>query len=142
MVHVGIDPGVHTGIAAWNAKTKEFSVVETTHIFIAMDILKALIYEHGVSNVHVHCENPNTWRHFSGTSASKIASKAQGAGSVKRDFSIWKAYCEHIGVEFTPVSLTAALKKIDALRFQKYTGIRKRTSEHARDAAMIVLNKK
>jgi len=69
--------------------------------------------------------------------------KWQGAGSIKRDCTIWEDYLRYIGVPFIARPPTAGGTKYDADHFARITKWSGVTNNHARDAAMIVfgLNK-
>jgi hypothetical protein len=140
---IGIDPGTKTGVAIWDRKIKTFVLIDTLCIVDAiLDIGNFVRHQEEIGEkVMIRCENPNTWRPFKGRNDKATNSRLQGAGSVKRDFAIWKEFAELFDVFFEPVSLQAAQKKMDAATFKKITGINQRTSNHARDAAMLVYNK-
>jgi hypothetical protein len=136
---IGIDPGTKTGVAVWDRDIKDFALLGTFSLIQAFVELKpfisSVVYRFPVL---MRCENPNTWRPFNGRNDKAAASRIQGAGSVKRDFAIWKEIADYYTVPFEPVSLQSSQKKVSADYFKKLTGIEKRTSEHARDAAMMV----
>lgn len=133
-LYIGIDPGTKTGLAVYNGS--ELTIVET------MKLHEALLWVHGLLKYQNHkeilvvCENPNTWIPFKGNTDSRA--KAQGAGSVKRDFAIWKEFCEAYQIPFRAVRLQGTIKKITAEQFKQITGWMLITSEHGRDAAMLV----
>jgi hypothetical protein len=64
-----------------------------------------------------------------------------GAGSVKRDCAIWEDFCRDLGIDYIPVPPQAGLTKWPADYFNKVTGWKGRTSDHARDAALLVYGK-
>ena len=43
-VTIGIDPGVHTGVACWNIQEKRFVSIKSTTIIEAMDFLNNCPY--------------------------------------------------------------------------------------------------
>jgi hypothetical protein len=65
------------------------------------------------------------------------AHRAQGAGSVKRDASLWEGFAEHYGLAYKLVR-PAKRAKMDAQTFARLTGWQGRTSQHSRDAGMLV----
>ena len=128
---IGIDPGVNTGIAVkLNGK---YLSIETTMIHKAMKTVQAIkdTCDTGGHRMSVIIENPNR-------SGGSVA-KAQGAGSIKRDFSVWRDFLTDIGVEFRAISPMKGMTKLDERRFQVMTKWTGRTSNHARDAAMLIL---
>ena len=64
--------------------------------------------------------------------------KLQGAGSVKRDSTIWDEYLKSTGVAYTMVAPVNNRTKMTADSFRRTTGYTGRTNEHNRDAAMLV----
>ena len=46
MIYIGIDTGVHTGIAVWDSEQKEFVMVDTMKIHEAMN----LVYDYANSD--------------------------------------------------------------------------------------------
>ncbi len=139
MICIGIDPGKQTGIAIWSKTRKKFESIETVRIHQAMIIVQQQMELHGSSNLRVYVENPNTW--IGWERRKKSDSKKMGAGSIKRDYSIWEDYLDDIGVEMIGTKLQGTLKKLRYEEFAQITGIKKRTTEHSRDAAMLVFDR-
>lgn len=138
ILRIGIDPGTNTGFAIWNPILKAFTEVSTLKIHHALLRIQFLSTTY---TVEVYCENPNTWVEFKEQSRKHSDMRRQGAGSIKRDFSIWRDFCKDLGIAFFPVSLHKTMKKLPPEAFVQYTGWFSRTSVHARDAAMLVLNR-
>ncbi len=135
-VIIGIDPGTKTGIAIWNPHKQEFGIIRSMKIHEALEVV-ATFKNFGVE---VYCEDPTTWVPFK--KGKGDSSRMQGAGSIKRDFRIWKDFCEDNGIPFHPVGLHKVKKKISAEYFQRLSGWSGRTCEHGRDAAMLVIGKR
>ena len=93
MIYIGIDTGVHTGVAVWDSSNKSFTDIQTTSIHKAMDVVrdyKERCCRDGLGLV-VRVEDPRQRRWF-GTermSRDEERKRLQGVGSVKRDASIW-----------------------------------------------------
>jgi hypothetical protein len=134
---VGIDPGVKTGLAIWNRATKKLEDVETTTITAAMTRIAAM---HRLEILHsVVFEDARMRTGYFGKNAK---AKKQGAGSIKRDCSIWAEFLGGlVGVPFLAISPRDKGAKVGAEQFVKLTGWPKRTSEHGRDAAMLVIGR-
>jgi hypothetical protein len=128
---IGIDPGVNTGIAV--KLNGVYLSIETTMIHKAMKTVAAIkdTCDAGGHKLTVVIENPNA-------SGGSIV-KAQGAGSIKRDFSVWRDFLTDIGVEFRAIKPMKGMTKVDEHKFQVMTKWMGRTSNHARDAAMLIL---
>lgn len=137
---IGIDPGTKTGVAIWDRKIRAFVLIDTLGVVEALLDMGNFIQRQAEAGekVLMRCENPNTWVPYNKMSAEESSLRKQGAGSVKRDFAIWKEFAEMFEIPFEPVSLRSAQKKMDASAFKQITGLKTRTSNHARDAAMLV----
>lgn len=135
-IYIGIDTGVNTGIAVWSATEKKLLRVETIKIHKAMAIVRH--YHETNGNIHVKVEDARKRKYFGGYTAKDMASRQQGAGSVKRDASVWEDYLKDLGCSFE--MRTPRDTKVTEPMFAKLTGWVKKTSNHARDAAMMVYN--
>ena len=76
------------------------------------------------------------------TSSSEYRGHLMGAGSVKRDSVIWQDALTDWGIPFEMVPPRAGATKWDADTFARITGYKGRTSNHARDAALLVYGRK
>lgn len=128
---VGIDTGVNTGIAIWDPENQEFLDIQTVKIHQAMAMIKILLED---SKIIVRVEDARQRKWFGKSGREKL----QGAGSVKRDCKIWEDYLRDLHVKFEMVSPSRNITKLSDEQFKKITKYRGRTSEHARDAAMLV----
>lgn len=133
---VGIDPGVSTGFAIWSRSEKKLKDVQTTTITGAMTMIR-LMHDHGsLHSVVFEDARLRTWF------GSKGREALMGAGSIRRDCSIWTEFLSSLeGVPFKPVSPQDKGAKLDAARFARLTAWTGRTSEHGRDAALLVFNR-
>lgn len=135
MICIGIDPGTHTGMAIWDSRDGKFLSLETLPIHQAM--LKVLLEsERNRGNVQVVFEDARQ-RTWFGT--GDVSAKAQGAGSVKRDCAIWEAFCKDYDIPYWAKPPVKGATKVSAEYFKTISGWDGRTSEHARDAAMLVI---
>lgn len=138
MIKIGIDPGVKTGLGIIIGS--DFTV-ESLSIHKAMNIVESLIHE---DRVHIRVEDARQRKWF-GNNAS---SKAQGAGSVKRDSKIWEDFLSDLEEQskglltFEMIHPVKNGTKLNQETFTKVTGITSRTNEHGRDAFMLVFNYK
>lgn len=130
---VGLDPGVSTGFAIWSRRDHVLCDVATLGITAAMVRVRLMSDIGSLHSVVFEDARLRTWFGTKGKEA------LQGAGSIKRDCSIWQEFLEGLeGVPFKPLSPQAKGAKVDAAMFARLTGWQGRTSEHARDAAMLV----
>lgn len=135
---IGIDTGVNTGfaVAADRGNGGELEQVESLSITQAMEKVKELIEQWGISNVCLFIEDARQRTWFTGG-----REKAQGVGSVKRDAQIWEDWCKEQGLNYLMIHPAANATKTKADVFKKRTGWIERTNEHARDAAMLVFKR-
>lgn len=132
MILIGIDPGTHTGYAVWDTHKRSLLRVETMVISRALQAVS----EHQFDVCRVIVEDARL-RKWLGTKARE---SLQGAGSIKRDCSIWQEALEDMDMAHVFRGPAKGLTKLDAERFRRLTGWQGRTSSHARDAAMLIWN--
>lgn len=131
MIYIGIDPGVKTGYAVYSAVD---GLMQCETIKIHNALVRVQNWGHLVTVV---MEDARLRRKFMfGPEVS------QGAGSIKRDCSIWEDFCEDNNIPLITVAPQNTRTKYSVEAFQKITGFTKRTSNHARDAAMLVWGRK
>ena len=127
MIIIGIDTGTKTGLAAWDTEKRCFDMITTTTIDKAFLIV--LDYK-SKGEIFVRFEDP---RHIGGR-----RERAHGAGSVKRDAAIWETFLKNNKIKCEAVRAGSTRTKIKEEFFKALTGWTEKTSEHARDAAMMV----
>lgn len=139
MIWFGIDPGVNTGLALW--QDGELKVVETVNIVRAMArVLAAFNTCHPVTVVFEDARQ-RQWLPRE-RNASEYRGKLMGAGSVKRDCEIWEEFCNVYGIKYIALPPRPGMTKWNAETFHNVTGYKGRTSNHARDAALLVYGRK
>lgn len=134
MILIGIDPGVQTGLAV--SINGKLTRVETHGAVSAMrEVLHLCQYglPTGASPL-VRFEDARKRKWF----GSKGPEALQGAGSIKRDCSIWEEFCELHKIPFAPIAPAKGSTKWSDAQFRRLTGWEGRTSEHGRDAALLV----
>lgn len=129
-VIIGIDPGVKTGVAVYDLLEREFISLDTLSILKAIELVK--MYK-PVSKV-VLVEDARQVQY----KTDRV--KAQGAGSIKRDCKIWEEFLVSENMESAFLRPSKKITKLDESLFKRLSGWTKRTSNHARDAGMIVLS--
>ena len=141
MIWIGIDTGVHTGLAIWDGKGMRFLSIEELKIHRAMDVVEALAKANpGEVRARVEDARQRKWIPNMGSIRNEIG-RAKGAGSVERDCSIWEDFLADIDV---PCEMDTPRYNVTKLRqeaFANLTGWNQRTNEHERDAAMLVFGK-
>lgn len=136
MIHIGIDPGTTTGLAVWDSIRKRFRQIDSLKIHEAMDVVSELSTLN-TGNIHIWVEDARQRTWF----GSKSDSKLQGAGSIKRDCTIWEDFLKDLNVPFDMVHPQKNSTKVPDGYFKGITGYQDKCSEHGRDAAMLVINR-
>lgn len=129
---IGIDPGVNTGIAAWNVKDKSFLFIQTVTAVQAEEIVKKMAVEGRQVLVRYEDARLRTWFGKAGRE------QLQGAGSIKRDCSRWEEFLTHNEIPFEEVAPRNNRTKMSADEFKKLTGWLSSTNNHGRDAAALI----
>lgn len=138
-IFIGIDPGTNTGLAVWDAEDKKFHRVDTLSIVAAMDLVRG--YTAGFSfRLVVEDARKRQWLPRE-KNLSEYRGKLMGAGSIKRDCEIWEEFAALYGIPIQFIPPRKGLTKWDSETFKKITGWKGRTSNHARDAALLVWGK-
>lgn len=137
MILIGIDPGVNTGFAksydGTLVEVKTYSIIEAMRV-AAFTIGQAKRYGHDLT-IYIEDARKRKW-------VTGGREKLQGVGSVKRDCGIWEEFCLYYDVDFELVAPKNNKTKLSADEFKRYTGWAHRTSEHARDATMLIWGRK
>ena len=136
-VLVGIDTGRHTGFAVWDTEKRQLDFVDTIPIHEAL----LRIWSQRHSNVEVYFEDARQRKWYGTKTAKEDRNKLQGAGSVKRDSTIWEDALKDWGIPFHAVAPKHNVTKMTPEYFRALTGWKGRTSEHSRDAAMLVFGR-
>jgi len=136
---IGIDTGVHTGYAVWDIEKQELIECQTMQIDEAMERISTIKAYSYYNNFIVVVEDARLRKFFKG---ENMAAKQQGAGSIKRDAKIWEDYLKRLNIDFKLVNPTYRRTKLTEEYFKKISKYEGRTSNHARDAAMLVLGYK
>lgn len=127
---IGIDAGVNTGLAVMiDGKLNQ---ITTCTIIEAMECVKKLADNQNHLTIYIEDSRQRKWF------GNKGREVLQGVGSVKRDCGIWEEFCLYHGLDFKLIAPRHNHTKTTAQEFKRITGWEKRTSEHGRDAAMLI----
>lgn len=139
MFHIGIDPGQHTGFAVWCRSTKALSC-KTLDFWQVVKELEAL--KEDITQVRIEDPNLNRPTFSKGIQGARQREKiSQNVGENKAHAKLLIAYCELLNIPVVPVKPTKHSRtKVKADAFKQMTGYTGKTSEHARDAALLVFN--
>lgn len=136
MILIGIDTGVSTGFA-WSIDGK-FQSIDTESILSAqervLNIVNNIVGNDGM-DVIVCIEDVRLRKWVQKGVGNE---RMQGVGSVKRDCSIWQEFCERHGIPHIFVAPKAIQTKLSEKDFRMITEWPYQTSEHARDAGMMI----
>lgn len=135
MILIGIDTGVKTGFAY--SVNGDIQNIATETILSAQErVLKISRRADQDGNTCIVCIEDVRQRKWV---APNIGSeRLQGIGSVKRDCSIWQEFCEHHNLRHLLIPPANIKTKVKAAYFKSVTGYQGRTSEHGRDAGMMI----
>lgn len=145
-IYIGIDPGVNTGFAIYSAKEKRLLEVKTSTFWETITMFEHLknkyvhpnneyfkvIIEDVTQNKAVHTYHNNKTGNF----RDRVA---QNIGSNKRDCQLIIEWCKRNNIQIEcrkPGKYSQT--KLDAEQFQKITGYTGKTSQHGRDASLLV----
>ncbi|MGM8871568.1 hypothetical protein ACS8E3_07760 [Psychrobacter sp. 2Y5] len=135
MILIGIDTGVKTGYA--HSIDGVLQEVSTQTILSAQDKVHKAFEEAQASDISFAvCIEDVRKRSWVDRSIGR--ERMQGVGSVKRDCGIWQEFCERYNIPHLLVSPANIDTKRNAKDFKMITGWNGRTSEHARDAGMMI----
>lgn len=98
-----------------------------------MKMVELFIQQYGIDDLFVRVEDASL-RNWYGSAGRE---QLQGAGSIKRDSSIWRDYLKWLNIEHEMVAPKNNKTKLDTDVFKRMTGWEGRTNNHARDAAML-----
>ena len=139
MLYVGIDTGTHTGMAMWDSEAKAFLSIDTVKLHEALFRIRSLWDKQ--KDIRVIFEDARQRKWFNTRSAAQDRARLQGAGSVKRDCNVWEEFLKDYKIPYEAVPPCRNVTKTTAESFARLTKWEGRTSEHSRDAAMLVWRK-
>jgi len=131
---IGIDPGKNTGFAAYDTEEKAFVMCNTYSFWETIELLE----HYRPKGVCAYIELPKT-KHVWHSGAKNQNAKnrtAVNVGSVIREAELIVEWLEREEVEHKTV---APKGKVNDAVFRKLTGWPGRTSQHARDAGMLLV---
>lgn len=132
-IYIGIDTGTNTGFAVWNKSERKFLEIKTMLIHEAFEKVLSYHAQHG-EDLFVRFEDARLRTWFGNKSKAEL----QGAGSIKRDCSIWDDFLKDKKIHYASMAPKLGLTKLEPQKFQLITGWKEKTSNHSRDAAMLV----
>ena len=135
-IYIGIDPGVNTGYALWK---DDLLYTETLTFWSMVGTLRQMPLAYPDHEIIVIIENPalNKTTFFrQGTSRAIMNKISRNVGANCQDALRLIEYAEGLDLEVRQVR--PKTEKWNRQTFERVTGHRGRTSQHARDAAKLV----
>lgn len=152
-LYVGIDPGVNTGICIYNSDTKEIiklltldfwdtitlftRLAEMQHYFCIDEEIITVIIENSALN-------KPTFSKAGGETARKMQKISRNVGSNQRESVLLIEGIRRMGFavkEVRPSGKKGMKRKWSKEVFENITGWKKQSSQHSRDAAMLVFGR-
>jgi hypothetical protein len=127
---IGIDPGTNTGFSTYSTAEDRIVCCETIMIHTALQRIILIV---PIFKIFVRVEDARQRKWF----GKNAKGKEQGAGSIKRDCSIWEDFLVNSKIPFEMTSPGKVKTKVTAEYFKKLTGYEGKTSEHSRDAGLL-----
>lgn len=131
MIMIGIDPGSTTGFALWEPNRKELISVGSDSMLKVMNLV---LFQCKEQEHLIIIEDARLRKKF--TKSEWSPKRLQGAGSIRRDCSLWEEFCQENDLNY--VMKHPRLTKLSAETFERLTKWEGRTNTHSRDAACIV----
>ena len=136
---IGIDPGTKTGFCAWDVKEGRVCRIFTNYIHRAQSAVLEYHQSGELLGVIFEDARLRTWFGDAARGSAKDTARRLGAGSVRRDCSMWEDFLRDYGIKFKAVSPKDKGAKLDAVAFKRLSGLGVRGNEHSRDAFAIVV---
>lgn len=154
LYYIGIDPGLNTGLAVWSTINKKFILLKTSDFWGAIDLIKDFRSKIDNNELFIRIEAPQLIstifdNRINGKKQAQKLKIAQNVGQNKKESLLLEQYCIKKELNFNMVRPTArtSAKTILSMRpkhetaaqcFNRITGWCGRSSEHSRDAGMLV----
>ncbi len=148
-IAIGVDPP--KGFAVWDCCEKEFIEIITLDFWGIIEKLKAYCIDpigwQMYSPCHVYIEDstqnkPVFDRTLDGVVGARAAKIAQNVGMNKARTALIIEFCAINDIQYTAIRpQKGSMTKLSAGKFKQITGYTGRTSEHGRDAAMLVFER-
>ena len=130
VILIGIDPGHTTGYAEWCLDARKLIDVRSGRID---EVMEHVLMRASIAN-RVIFEDARLRKWLGGKGIEAL----QGAGSIKRDCTIWAEFLGARNIPYHAIAPQKGATKWAAPTFAKATGWLPRTNEHGRDAALLV----
>ena len=143
---IGIDPGRNNGYAFWNCAVQKFEKLKTFDFWDLINELEQEAVLDRVKEIHIEApfkNKPLFLKRFDPKSIAKTLKTAQDVGGNKMIAKLIIEKCEQLGFKVIQRQPTKrSYTKVNKEWFNKTTGWNGQSSEHSRDAAMLIFGKK
>lgn len=153
--YIGLDLGTRTGLCIWQRDKHQrnggrIKVLRTIHAWQVFEQVFERMMQYKDLDAMVHDGDRSKYHAlivFEDARKMKLprhlthGGRAQGAGAVKWFCGQFEAFCEYNGFPYLAVKPNPKLTKLSKEKFYQLTGYEHRTSNHARDAAMLVFGR-
>jgi hypothetical protein len=139
---IGIDGGTKTGVAVWDVSGRLFQHVKTIDFWEAYHwICEVFKPAETVIYIEDPSKNPPVWKR-PGMKDHEYYKKCQHVGAVKRESLLMMKGLERQEFEVKAIRpQKGSFTKMKSAAFKHVTKYKGRTSEHSRDAAMLVFQR-
>ncbi|MBB2148828.1 hypothetical protein [Pedobacter gandavensis] len=133
---IGIDPGTKTGLAVYCRLSKKLTLVKTLMIHEAFKLVQEnnQFARDNDQKIFVRVEDARKRKRYGANSQVKV----QGAGAIKIQCKQWEEFLISEGISYQMVAPQSIRTKVDSVKFKQITRWDTRTSNHGRDAGMLV----
>lgn len=146
MIYIGIDPD--KGWAEWDGDKKIFRKIITTDFFSIIEQITFIAWTQDKSKYSFYVEAPYLIKptffrkSLAEDNIKKLDAIAQRVGANKEKAKLIVGYINHLGFKCWEIKPNKySYSKLSSKRFKQITGYMERTSEHGRDAAMLVFGR-
>jgi hypothetical protein len=137
---VGIDPGVQTGFAVYDQSSRRLVEAQTSDFWSVYEMVRARFSVED-TEVFVECPGLHARVVFNRLGGERVAARreriAGNVGSNRREATLMVEGLRRAG--FRVEEVKPRQRKWTAEEFLRRTGYENRTSEHARDAARLIV---
>jgi hypothetical protein len=121
----------------WDGNAKCFTEIKTVKIHQAMEMMAELVADQPAT---IYVEDPRKIK-LPRELQRKGHAADQGVGSIRRDANIWDDFLKDLKADYHMVWNPRGIRKLSSQKFKELTKWEGRTTEHGRDAAMLVWGK-
>ena len=140
---IGLDAGQQTGLATWDAVEERFAVLTTTTFWEAIALVETYPAGEIVVVVEDPAQNRPTFAHGTPRTLQAARRRERISRDVGQNQREAKLLADGLGRKGYRVRRTRPRsRKLDAEQFRRLTKHQGRTSQHARDAGMLVFGLK